>query len=316
MRKIVVAMVALALPFVGAGPAAAEPARASSAAAYGLLATGTVPIGAQVPVAAAQPPDQDAADTELVEVPLGGLAFAGAVDVTANAHRADDITPLLAGIATTPLTSNPVTIQGGANSRGVAKTTGAALVFTPPAGELDAVTLAFSALADAAGGLLGADSITAEAVAKCVNGARTFETGFEIVGLGGLVGGVLDPVVQPLLDTLLALLPPGSTLASVISIEPGRVTQIPDGFAIDGLVVKVPLLMEEIVISHAEARMPAGDCRVAPPAGPPTGPGDVAPTGTLAATGSSPLLLPVALGLLATAAGLRYLNRRSRRASA
>ena len=314
MRKIVVAMVALALPFVGAGPASAEPARASSAGAYGLLATGLVALGPLVPSVAAQPPDTNAADAELLEVPLGSLVFAGAVDTTANAHRADDIAPLLAGIETTELISDPVTIQGGASARGVAKTAGAGLVFAPPPGTLDAIALAFEALTNATGGLLGADAITAEAVAKCVNGAPVFETGYQIVGLGGLVGGILDPVAEALLGALLALLPPGSGLSSIISLEPGRVTPVPDGIAIDGLVVRVPLLDEEIIISHAEARMPA-NCAVEAAAQPPTGPGDVAPSGTLAATGSSPLLLPMALGLLATAGGLRYLNRRSRRAS-
>ncbi len=309
MRKVVVAMVALALPFVGAGPASADPARASAAAAFGLQATGAIPLGPLITTAAVQPPDQDAPVSQVLSVPLGGLALAGVVGATANAHRADDIVPTLSTIDPTAETADPVTIPGGANARGLAKTTGAAILFS---GEGDPITNLLAEITSLTGGLLGADAITAEAVAKCVNNAPVFETGFEIVGLGGLVGEPLDPIVETLLTTLLGLIGEDAVLSDIISLQPGRVTQVENGVAIDGLVVSIPLLQEEIVISHAEAAMPA-DCAVAPPEQPPTGPGDVAPTGTLAATGGSALMLPVAIGLLLTGLGVRHLNRRSRR---
>lgn len=312
MRKVVVAMVALALPFVGAGPASADPARASAAAAFGLQATGLVAIGPLVPTAAAQPPDQDAPVTQVLEVPLGSLAYSGTVAATANAHRADDIAPRLAGVPAGDL-GNPTTIPGGANARGVATTEGAALLFTPPVGDIDPINIALATLANATGGLLGAEAITAEAVAKCVNNVPVFETGFEIVELGGLVGAPLDDVTEGLLQVVLDLIGPDAVLSDIISITPGRVTAIPNGIAIDGLVVSVPLLDQEIVISHAEAAMPA-NCAVEPPAQPPTGPGPIAPT--LAATGGSDLILPVAFGMLLTGFGLRRLNRRSRRENA
>jgi hypothetical protein len=327
MRKLVVAMVALALPFVGAGPASADPARASAAAAFGLQATGTVPLGPLAPSAAVfpgGPADQTGSDSanEVLEVPLGTLALAGVVGSISNAHLNDDITPQLAAAPALPGISEPVTIPGGANARGLAKTTGVGLVFTAPAGTVvDPIATALAELTNAAGGLLGADAITAEAVAKCVNNTPVFETGFEIVELGGLAGGLLNDTVQQTLDTVLDLLEGGGgdgggqtgLLSSIISVQRGRVTQIPNGVAIDGLVVSIPLLNEEIIISHAEAAMPA-NCAVEPPAEQPTGPGDIAPT--LAATGSSALMLQAALGLLAAGVGLRRLNRRARRTGA
>ncbi len=322
MRKVVVAMVALALPFVGAGPASADPARASAAAAFGLQATGTVPLGPLAPTAAAFPggaANQTAADAPVNEVlglPLGSLALAGVVGSTSNAHLADDITPQLAGIEAVADIADPVTIPGGANARGLAKTTGVSLLLNTPAGA-PATVLQLAQLANEAGGLLAADAVTAEAVAKCVNGAPVFETGYQIIEAGGLLGAPLNDTLQGLLDTVLDLFEAEAgapvPLSSLISIERGRVTRIANGIAIDGLVVSIPLLNETIVISHAEAAMPA-NCAVEPPAQPPTGPGPVAPT--LAATGGSDLILPVAAGMLLTGLGLRRLNRRSRRENA
>jgi len=282
MRRVVSAAVTTATclaTFIAAaaGPAAGEPASKSSANAYGLSAAGLLAISPTITTAAAQPPDQDAAaaspaggSPSLLTLPLGTLALAGVVGVTANAHQADNITPELTAVPATPGTSDPVT-QLDDNSRGLAKTTGLGVVFqAPTAGTIDPIATALAALP----GLVTADAVTSEAVAKCVNGAPVFETGFQVAGLGGLVGGVLNPIVQTLLTTLLSLIGPGAALSSIVSIAPGVVTQLPDGVAIDGLQVNVPLLNEKIVVSHSEAHMDA-NCKVvaAPPASGPGGPG-------------------------------------------
>ncbi|MDQ4097054.1 MAG: hypothetical protein M3144_04205, partial [Actinomycetota bacterium] len=230
-----------------------------------------MPIAPTITAEASQPPDEDViAPPQLLNVPLGGLALAGVVGVDAHAHSQDDIVPVLAGVAVTTNTSDPTT-TAPVNAQGLAKTTGAALVFNNTG--VDPIRTLLAEISTAVGGLLGADAVTAEAVARCVSGQPVFETGYQVVGLGGLVGDVIDPLVQPLLDQLLALVGPGSALSSIIGVEAGRVTQLGDGVAIDGLVVRVPLLNQEIVVSHAEARMPS-DCGVEPPQ--PTGPGEIA----------------------------------------
>ncbi|MGI8776690.1 MAG: hypothetical protein ACR2LJ_04735 [Acidimicrobiales bacterium] len=308
MRRVVSAAVTTATclaTFIAAavGPAAAEPARKSSANAYGLSAAGLLAISPTIPTAATQPPDQDSAaaspagqSPSVLTLPLGTLALAGVVGVTANAHQADNITPELTAVPTTAGTSDPVS-QLDDNSRGLAKTTGLGLVFqAPTTGTIDPIATALAALP----GLLSADAVTSEAVAKCVNGAPVFETGYQIAGLGGLVGGVLDPIVQTLLNTVLGLIGPGAALSSIISIAPGVVTQLPDGVAIDGLQVNVPLLNETIVVSHSEAHMDA-NCTVvaAPPTSAPRagGPGGGG-SGRLASTGAELPFLPLGLGLV------------------
>lgn len=319
MRKGLAVAVAVAVWVAGAAaPAGSEAANNSSASGYGLSATGLVPISPTITAEVSQPPDEDVIATpQLLEVPLGGLALAGVVGVDAHAHQADDIVPVLTGVPATANTSDPITLTG-VNAEALAKTAGAALVFSDP-GCLDPVRVLLAQISSALGGLLGADAITAEAVAKCVDNQPVFETGFEVVGLGGLVGDVLDPVVQPLVDTLLGLLGPGAVLSAVISVEAGRVTPLADGVAIDGLVVRVPLLDEEIIISHAEAHMQA-NCSVAPPptvqptgaAGPSAPLGDVAPRATLAVTGTDVPYLPLGAVMIASALLVaRAVRRRS-----
>ncbi|MCA1695370.1 MAG: hypothetical protein LC749_11895 [Actinobacteria bacterium] len=294
-----------------AGPAAADPASASSAAAYGLSATGTLPISPTVTTAATQPPDQDAPVSQLLGVPLGGLAIAGAVGVVANAHQADNITPELTSVPATAGTSSPVTLVGD-NSRGLAKTTGLGVAISGAVPGIDAAT---TTLLQQLGSLVSADAVTAEAVAKCVNNAPVFNTGFQVAGLGGLAGGIINPLLQPVLDLLIGptgLLGANTPLSAIVSVSAGEVTQLADGIAINGLTVRIPVINETIVVSHAEAHMPQG-CGVAV-AKAPTGPGPVAPVGAqLAATGSDVPFLPLGMGMMAVALLSGTLVRRSRR---
>jgi hypothetical protein len=327
MRKAILAAVSLATSLAtffaaAAGPAAAEPARASAASAYGLSASGLLPISPTITTSSVFPPggDNNSSGTlggvspALLTVPLGTLVLAGAVGVTANSHQADDITPELATVPTNPCggtnCSEPVSI-GQVNTRGLAKTAGLGVAFTAPEGSaLDSISFLMQSL----GSLVSADAVTAEAVAKCVNNVPSFDVGFQVAGLGGLVGGILDPLVQgPILDLLFSLVGPGAALSSIVSVTPGAVTTLADGVAIDGLRVDVNILNIHLVVSHAEAHM-AANCSVAPPVTQPTGPGAVAPTGgRLASTGSETPFLPLGLGLVGAAVLSGSLVRRSRR---
>ncbi|MCA1691069.1 MAG: hypothetical protein LC733_02305, partial [Actinobacteria bacterium] len=287
--------------------------------AYAALATGLIPLGPLIeagPVVQPPSPADTVIPETLLTVPLGGLALAGVAGADAHAHQADDIPSILGSVEAIPNVSDPTTLTG-VNAQGLAKTTGAALVFNDPGGDPNTVAIRglLAQISDLAGGLLGADAVTAEAVAKCVNNQPVYETGYQVLGLGGLVGGILDPLVTPLLELLLPLLGPDAALSAIISIETGVVTPLNNGIAIDALVIRVPILNQVIAVSHAEAYVPPG-CSVAPPATiPPTGPGPVAPTARLAVTGGDLPFVPMALVLLGSALVLRRIVRKRPEAS-
>ncbi len=313
MRRVLTGLVALAVCFTaGTMPAAGDPASSSSASAFGLAATGLLPISPTITASASQPPDEDVVSPPtLLTVPLGGLALSGTIGVDAHAHQADDLQPVLGTIDATE-TSNPTELTN-VNAQSLAKTEGLAVLFNDPGGDPagTAIRTLLAQLSDVAGGLVAADAVVAEAVAKCVNNQPVFEVGYTVAELGGLVGRLLDPVVQPVLALLLQLLGEDAPLSAIISVEAGRVTPLSDGVAVDGLVVRIPLLDQEIIVSHAEAHMP-GNCAVTPPE--PTGPGDIAPKGdaprrTLATTGSDFPYLPLAAVMLGAAYALRRITR-------
>lgn len=314
MRKRLAVAVALAVTIaVGMAPVSAEPASSSSGSSYGLSASGLLPIAPTITAAAAQPPDSDVVQPPaLLTIPLGGLALSGTVGADAHAHRVDNLPVVLGGVTPTANAGDPTTLTP-VNSQALAKTEGLSVLFSDPGG-VDPIRILLAELSTAVGGLVGADAVSAEAVAKCVNNQPVFETGYQVAGLGGLVGDLIDPLVQQLLDTILALLGPGSVLSAIVSVEAGRVTPLADGVAIDGLVISVPLLNQEIIVSHAEAHM-TSNCGIAPPPTvQPTGPGGIAPrgqltTGALAATGSDVPFVPLAAVMIGAAFLLRLVTR-------
>jgi len=295
------------------GPAAAEPAKASTASAYGLSGSGLVAISPTITTSASAPPDTDAPVNNLLAVPLGGLAFDGTVSVNARAHTPDNITPELATVPNDPGTSVPVTLAD-VNTAAIASAENVGLLFTPPPGTVEGTALSLlGQLSEAEGGLLTASAISSEAVAKCVDGQPVFDAGYNVAGLGGVVGGVLDPLVQVVLDLLLTLIGPDAALSAVISINPGVVTEFPDGIAIDGLQVSIPLLDQTIVIAHSEVHM-AADCTVVAPAPSTTAARGAGPGGRLASTGNETPFLAVGIGLVALAAIGGGVVRHGRRA--
>ncbi|HEX2186314.1 MAG TPA: choice-of-anchor P family protein, partial [Chloroflexota bacterium] len=198
----------------------------------------------------------------------------------------------------------PSTIPGvyaPSNARGYAATENLGLLFT---------------VAGAASQpLIGARLIEAEAVARCVGGRAVFDTGSNLAAV--TVGGNpvnLDGIINPILN----LVTPGGPLAPVVTVIPNETGTLPGGGVfINALRITIPLLNVNIVVSHAEARMPT-PCGVAGPPRPGNPGGDVGVGGVdLPRTGSDDrFVLPLSLGLLATAVALRHLNRRARRAQA
>lgn len=305
MKKVIGATFALALALAAAAPASADPARASSAYAYGLEATGTLPIARTPESRASQPPDSQLVRNAVLEVPAQPLAVDANVGTVAVAHRESDIRT--SGGGWDPPDADPQSLQD-VNARGFARTTGLALVVQASA-LVDAITDDLITQS-----LVGAEVIQAEAAAKCVDNKAQFDTGYEIIGLG--VAGEEIPLVADLTKALTDLLAPGGVLAPVVTVEKGVVSRpSQDTIAIDALVITVPLLNERIVVSHAEATMPT-PCGIEPPK--PTGPGPIAQdTPRLAATGGEMGTLPlVAFGVLGGAVILRRIMVRSyRRAS-
>ncbi|MGI9022452.1 MAG: hypothetical protein ACR2HV_04325 [Acidimicrobiales bacterium] len=320
MRKAFLAAAALATGLVtfyaaAVGPAAAEPANNGNGSAYGVSASGLIAVSPTITTSASQPPDTDAPVPvpSLVTVPLGGLAFEALVSVNARAHQADDIVPETLTVPVVPCAglacSEPVTLTP-VNIAAIASAENVGLLFTAPEGTVAGTELdLLGQLTGALGGLLTASAISSEAVAKCVDGQPVFDAGFQVAGLGGLIGGVLSPALQIVLDLLFALIGPGAALSSIVSIAPGVVTLFPDGIAIDGAVISVPLLDQVITVAHSEVHM-AADCTVvAPPTtAPPRGPG-----GRLASTGSETPFLPIGVGLVALALVGAGVVRRSRK---
>ncbi|MCA1705486.1 MAG: hypothetical protein LC808_20405 [Actinobacteria bacterium] len=310
MRKVLTTVFATAVALSAIGPAWAEPASSSSAAAYGISARvlGTQLVPPTPSVAVSQPPDTgltlNGNVNSTVPLDLQGLAVAGVVVAVGEAHRADDIVPAL----TTNLGagSDAVTLTG-VNARGLARAENLNLV-----GNIQLLQLLGGAVVSQ--GLVSAGSVQAEAVAKCVNNQPVFDTGYNVVDLK--VAGTDIP-----LNSLLAPLLAALNLPGVVTVTLGEKGDLPGGGVfINALHISVPLLQADIIVGHAEAGMPA-NCGIAPPAppAPPTGPGDIAPIadlGNLAATGGDFSVTPlVAMALLGAALGIRRLTVRAQRSS-
>jgi hypothetical protein len=318
MRKVLTAGFAMAVALSATGPALADPARGSSASAFGIAAAlaGTQVIPPTPTATATAPPDANEDRNSTVPLTAGTLTLTGALNAVAQARQADE---LLVALRPEVLTgapagsSEPINLAAP-NARGFGSAANASVLVSAVPGLPDD---AFELIQAAGGSLVTAGAVQAEAVAKCVGGRPQFDTAFNVVDLR--LAGTQIPLVGDLVTTLVDLLGPDNPLATLVSITKGEVIPLADGVAINALRVRLlgvaggaPLV--DVVIGHAEVHMPA-DCAVAPPA-PPTGPGPVAPVGNLAATGGDFSLTPVvAMVLLGGALGIRRLTVRARRSS-
>lgn len=301
MRKALVAAMSMAVFLGAATPAYAqtpEPARASAGAAFGLSGTGILPISPIPTAVAAQPPDTDqqvlgATFNSVLPVNLGGAESSLAVTGVANAVAQAASQPRIQ----TALDGSPDAVS----ARGFSRVTGLSLL-----GDVNLLEALGLDLAEAAD-LLSAEVIQAEATATCVDGRPVFTTDSEVVGnldpLGLELGGALNDILGGLLDTL--------NIEGVLEIVQDESGVLPDGSGVFVNALRINVLgLEELIIGHAEARMPA-DCRV-PPAPPPTA-APHGPGGALAATGNELPVLPLGLGLVALGVILNRVVRRTTR---
>lgn len=299
MRKALVAAMSMAVFLGAATPAYAqvqEPARASGAAAYGITGSGLLPISPTPLVAVAQPPDtgRQLGSNFQATIPLdlGGLAVNATITAVGEATREPRLTSVLDG--------NP----DGTSARGFARTEGLQLL-----GAADLLTvLGLDPLTAPA--LLTASAVEAEAVAACVNGEAVFSTDSRVLGLEVLeldLGAILDPILSELLNTL--------NIEGILEIAQNESGVLPDGSGVFVNALRITVLgtLQEIIIGHAEATMPA-DCRVPPPTTlAPTGGGPGPGGGALAATGTELPFLPLGLGIVALGVILNRVVRRTTR---
>ena len=304
MRKTLVAAMSMAVFLGAATPSYAqtpEPARASSGAAFGLAGTGLLPISPTPTALAAQPPDTDQqvlgqTFNSLIPLNLGGaessLAVTGVANAVAQAASQPRIQTALAG--------NPDNVS----ARGFARVTGLSLL--GDVNLLEALGLDLDQAAD----LLSAEVIQAEATATCVNGQPVFSTDSEIVGDLDPLGLELGPALNDILGALLEAL----NIEGVLEIVQDESGVLPDGSGVFINALRINILgLEELVIGHAEARMPA-DCRV-PPAAPPTTIAGPRGPGGLAATGNDLPVLPMGLAMVTLGVLLNRVVRRTTRRS-
>lgn len=305
MRKALVAAMSMAIFLGAATPAFAqvpEPARASTGAAFGLSGSGLLPISPIPTAIATQPPDAEQRVlnqnvNSVLPVNLGGaessIAVTGVVNAEAQAASEPRIQSTLDG--------NP----DGVSARGFSRVTGLSLL--GDVALLEALGLDLAEAAD----LLSAEVIQAEAVAACVNGQPAFSTDSEVVGDLDPLGLDLGPALNDILAALLGAL----NIEGVLEIVQNESGVLPDGSGVFVNALRINVLgLEELVIGHAEARMPA-DCRV-PPAAPPatlaaTGGGPGPGGGALAATGTELPFLPLGLGIVALGVVLNGVVRRT-----
>lgn len=295
---------ALALGVAFAAPASAQtpgPATQGSASAYGLQATGLVPIGA-TPTVSVTTPGQ--VEQTVLSVPAPPLA----VNATLQARAECRVEP------TVPKRIATANLQTPNNCDGYARTEGLDVLLT--GGLIPGGTTA-------APPLVSVDLIEGEAVARCVAGRGQLATGFNLVNVE--INGTAVALVNDTVTQVVNLLGPSGLLAPVVTITQNEVTQSGDRIAVNALHIKIlpgaggvtlPGTLagaEDIIISHAEARMPT-PCGVAAP--PQVLAQDLGAPADLPKTGSNEMTaVPLALGLLATAVVLRRVNRRARRAN-
>lgn len=306
-RGALAAGLALTLGVAFVAPASAQtptPATQGSASAYGLQATGLVPIPATPTVSVSTPGQQQQITLPVAAAPL-------AVNGTLTARAECNVEPTVSKrLASTPLTPN--------NCDGFARTEGLAVLLSGGALPSDPLAPAPS--------LVSADVIEGEAVARCVGGRGQVATGFNLTDVR--IGGNPVALVNDTVSGVVNLLGPNGLLAPLVTITQNETGTLPNGgIFVNALHIRIlpgaggialpgtlggPV---DIIVSHAEARMPT-PCGVAAVAGLAVsrdlggGPADLPRTGA-----NQMPAVPLALGMLATAVVLHRVNRRARRAS-
>lgn len=250
------ALAAMSLLVASMGNAFGDPAKSSSAFAYGLEATGILPISRTPTASATAPPDNSQENRATLKVPAAALAVEALLVAKAEAHFNDGTKSILVppGRNGTARSFNPTEITD-VNTRAYASADNLRVLVNAPGIDCNATPenpLCVSAVS--------ADAIEAEAVAKCVNNQPVFATGYNRLGLN-VLGINVAGLVNPILDPILALLGQGAALSAVAKVEEGVEEPIMEGgqqvgVTITGLRISVLGTAEVIRVAHAEVRMP------------------------------------------------------------
>lgn len=302
-RTALAAVAALGMLMAFMGTGSADPANNGEAAAFGLEATGILPI-AKTPEVRQVGEGRDTESANLnretqatLTLPLANLAVEALLNTTAEVRLAGGINEVA---LTKPATANqnPIDLRD-VNARGYAAADNLkVLIDVVPAGVDPNLNpeLIREALVDV-------DLIEAEAVAKCVNNVPQFDTGFNVLD-DDAAGIELDPVEDIVANLLRTLTGPGAPLSAVVKTEIGVEERIPNGIRMTALRLSVLGTTEVINIAQAEAKMNA-PCGVAAPAPP-------SPAARLAQTGGGGMSSILGGSLLAGAVLMMIFVRKYR----
>lgn len=279
----------LFMAFIGTG--SADPANNAEAGAFGLEATGILPI-ARTPEVRQTSEGREAESANLnrqteatLSLPLANLAVEALLNTTAEVRLAGGINDVA---LTKPASANqnPIDLRD-VNARGYAAADNLKVLINVVPPGVDPNTQP-DLIRDA---LVDVDLIEAEAVAKCVNNVPTFDTGFNVLD-DDVVGIELDPVEDVVANLLRTLVGPGAPLSAVVEARIGVEEPIPNGIRMTALRLSVLGTTEVINIAQAEAKMSA-PCGVAAPA--------PSPAARLAQTGGGGVSSVLGASLLAGA---------------
>ncbi|MGH2772259.1 MAG: hypothetical protein ACRDIU_03860 [Actinomycetota bacterium] len=282
------ATVAAALLLVSGTSAFADQAKSSSADAFGLEATGLLPIAKTPSVSVKAPPDDVQRREVTLNVPSASLIVEALLVAQGEVHLNDGVVPFLRTSAVKNPTRQVDPAIGNVNTRAYASVDNLDLLGAVATG-VDCNTAP-----QLCPSLLTVDLLETEAVAKCVNNQPQFQTGYNLLDLK-LLNLELGTLVENVLQLPLNLLGPSGILSGVLSVEQGKVENILEngqqvGIRITGLQINVLGTTEVVRVAVSEARMPR-DCGVAAPA----------PGPQLAVTGGGGVVSFAGAGVLAAA---------------
>jgi LPXTG-motif cell wall-anchored protein len=199
----------------GATSASADPAGGGDAYAFGATVTLTdQALLEPTPEASASAPAFPAEDSQtLIPIPAEPLAVNGTLIASGSVHQNADLT--------SELEVEDQAVAGPYNARAV--------------GQAEDVEVLIDAVATDVP-LVEADVIRGEVVAKCTGDAIEYSASSEFANLVVAGDATLGGVVNDIVDELFPGLDP---LDPLVNIEENVITELPDGLAVDALVVTV-----------------------------------------------------------------------------
>lgn len=299
-RTALAAVAALGLLTAFMGQGFADPANNGAASAFGLEATGLLPIARtpEVSVTGEGRQEQGGALRErepLLNLPVSTLAISATLNTVAEVRLAGGINPAITEGGNTreqeTITERDVNARGYAAVENLLVVVGGNVTVNP----LEEPEFVEDALVDL-------QTIEAEAVAKCVNNRPVFDTGFNVVG--DQPDDILNLSADPLGDLVATLADLLSAVPNVLAIELGVRENIPNGVRITALRIRLLDRTQVINVAQAEARM-TEPCGVAAPPPP-------SPAARLAVTGGGGVSAILGGSLLAGAVLMMVFVRKYR----